>query len=261
MALTPSNSPTADDKKAKIAAAQDEALLREVDEAVRQDEMAQFGQKYGRPIVAVVVAGLALFGGYLWWDGRQEAAMTSDSEKLVSAMDQLNAGNLQTGSEALQELSGSEFSGTRAAALLLQAGTLAQQGRNADAARIFGQVAADTDAPQAYRELALVRQVLAQYDTMSPAEVISRLRPLAVPENPFFGTAGELVAMAYLEQGKEREAGALFSRISKDEQVPETLRSRSRQMAGLLGVDAIADVDKVLEEVNADTSATSARGN
>lgn len=261
MALTPNNSQTADDKKAKIAAAQDEALLREVDDAVRQDDLEQFGKKYGRPLLGVVLLGLAAFGGYLWWYERNEAAMAGDSEKLVAAMDQLDAGNLKTGTDALAGLAGSEQAGTRSAALLLQAGALAQQGKNADAAKIFGQVATDGEAPQAYRDLALVRQVMAQYDTMKPEEVISRLKPLAVPGNPFFGTAGELVAMAYLEQGKKSEAGALFSQISKDENVPETLRSRSRQMAGLLGVDAIADVDKVLEEVNADTTATSAQGN
>ena len=79
--------------------------------------------------------------------------------------------------------------------------------------------------------------------------MITRLKPLAVPGNPYFGSAGEMVAMAYLEQGKRQEAGTLFSSIAKDENVPDGLRSRSRQMAGLLGVDAIEDVDKVLEEV------------
>lgn len=253
MALTPKTPKTAEEKKAEIAAAQDEALLREVDDAVRQDDLEQFGKKYGRPILGVVIAGLALFGGYLWWHGHQEAALEADSEKLVSAMDQIDAGNLKSATDALKGLTESDDDGVRAAALTLQGGVQQQQGDLASAARTFGQLATDTKAPQAYRDLALVRQVEAQYDTMKPAEVVSRLKPLAVPGNPFFGRAGELVAMAYLDQGKKKEAGALFSQISKDEKVPETLRSRSRQMAGLLGVDAIEDVDKVLKEVDADT--------
>lgn len=259
MALIPTNPANPDDKKAKLAAAQDEALLREVDEAVRQDEFAQFGQKYGRPLLGVVIGGLALFGGYLWWDGRQEAALAASSEKLVSAMDQIDAGNLKSGSDALKELVAGDNAGTRAAALLLQGGMLMQQGDKAGAAKAFGQLATDTDAPQAYRDLALLRQVEAQYDTMKPEEVVSRLKALAVPGNAFFGRAGELVAFAYLEQGKNKEAGALFSKISKDEDMPETLRSRTRQMAGLLGVDAIEDVDEVLDEVNVDRNATSAQ--
>lgn len=261
MALTPNSPNNSPDKKAQIAAAQDEALLREVDDAVRQDDMAEFGRRYGRPVLGVVVGGLALFGGYLWWDARQEAAMEASSEKLVSAMDQIDAGNLQSARESLDAVAAGDNAGTRAAALVLQGGALAQRGDLAGAAEAFGKVATDTGAPKAYRDLALVRQVEVQFDTMNPAEVIARLKPIAVPGQPFFGRAGELVAMAYLEQGKQKEAGALFGQIARDEDVPETLRSRSRQMAGLLGVDAVEDVDKVLKEVDADTAATSVRGN
>lgn len=259
MALTPSNPSDKDDKKAKIAAAQDEALLREVDEAVRQDEMAEFGQKYGRPLLGLVIGGLAIFGGYLWWDGRQEAEMEASSEKLVSAIDQIDAGNLKSGGDALTELAKGDNVGTRSSALMLQGAVLMQQGDKPGAAKVFGQLATDSEAPQAYRDLALIRQVEAQYDTIKPEEVVSRLKSLAVPGNAFFGRAGELVAMAYLDQNKKKEAGALFSQISKDEEVPETLRSRARQMAGLLGIDAIEDVDKVLDEVNADKNATSTK--
>ena len=88
----------------------------------------------------------------------------------------------------------------------------------------------------------------ARYDKMKPADVVARLKPLAVPGNPWFGPAGEIVAMAYLDQGKSAEAGALFGAIAKDKDTPETLKSRSRQMAGLLGVDAIDDVDTVLKQ-------------
>lgn len=260
MALTPKTPTDADEKKALVAAAQDEALLREVDDAVRQDELAEFGRKYGRPLLGTVIAGLAVFGGYLWWDGSREAAMEADSEKLVSAMDQVDAGNLKSASGTLEGLAVSDLAGTRAAAMLLQGGTLAQQGDLAGAGKIFGQIAADEKAPQAYRELARVREAEALYDTLKPADIVARLKPLAVPGKPFFGRAGELLAMAYLDQGKRREAGTLFSQIARDEDVPETLRSRARQMAGLLGVDAIEDVDKVLKEVNADTGAASASG-
>ena len=90
---------------------------------------------------------------------------------------------------------------------------------------------------------------LAAAASQAPADVIARLKPLAVPGKPFFGSAGELVAMAYLDQNKPKEAGAMFASIAKDETVPDGLRSRSRQMAGLYGVDAIEDVDKVLEEL------------
>lgn len=54
--------------------------------------------------------------------------------------------------------------------------------------------------------------------------------------------------MAYLEQGKRAEAGRLFADIATDRTVPDPIRSRARQMAGVLGVDAIPDVNTFLEQ-------------
>ena len=91
-------------------------------------------------------------------------------------------------------------------------------------------------------------QLLFSYK-LNPQTVVDRLKPLATPGNPWFGSAGELVAMAYMKQGKEELAGPLFAAIAKDDDVPQTLRSRARQLAGLLGYDAVEDVDRTLAEM------------
>jgi hypothetical protein len=247
LALTP----TTEQKRA----ASEDVLLREVDDAVRQDQYADFGRRYGKPLIGALVLGLAAFGGYLYWDHRQEAAMEKQSETLVSALDRLQAGDLAGASSQLDPLIAEGDGGAATQAALLKAGIAMEQGRNAEAAELYAGIAADGDAPQLMRDLATIRQVAATFDSLQPAEVISRLEPMAVPGKPFFGSAGEMVAMAYLEQGKNREAGALFASIAKDETQPEALRSRSRQMAGVLGVDAIEDVDAVLDQVRAPQAA------
>ena len=246
MALRPDNSLTPEDKRARAQAAQDDVLLREVDDAVRQDQYAEAAQRYGRPIAIAVIIGLALFGGYLFWENRQNAAREKDSEALVSALDQVEGGNLGSASTALDPIIADGGDGAKAAAQLLKAGIAMEQSKPEEAAKLYDTVAADGDAPQAMRDLATIRAVTARYDRMNPAEVVAKLKPLAVPGNPWFGPAGEIVAMAYLDQGKTAEAGALFGAIAKDKNTPETLKSRTRQMAGLLGVDAIDDVDTVL---------------
>ena len=76
---------------------------------------------------------------------------------------------------------------------------------------------------------------------MAPDAVVARLKPLAVPGNPWFGSAGELVGMAYLKQGNTALAGPLFGAIARDTKTPDTLRARARQEAGLLGYDTIDD--------------------
>ena len=251
MALRPDSNLTPEEKRARAQAAQEDVLLREVDDAVRQDQYADAVQKYGKAIVAAVVLVLAAFGGYLYWQNRQEAAREADSEQLVSALDEVQRGNLASGDEALGPLLDDGTDGARAAAQMLKAGIAMEQNKPAEAAAIYEQVSADDRAPEAFRNLATIRGVAARYDTMKPADVVARLKPLAVPGTPWFGPAGELVAMAYLDQGNQAEAGALFAAIARDETTPETLKSRVRQMAGLLGVDAIDDVDTVIGETAA----------
>lgn len=254
MALPPATPETAEDKRARAAAAQEDVLLREVDDAVRQDQYAQAAQKYAMPITAAVVLGLAAFGGYLFWESRQGVGYEADSEVLVGAMDQVERGNLASGDTALAPLVADGNPGAKAAAEMLKAGIALEQNKPAEAAAIFDRVAADGDAPQLYRDLATIRGVTARYDTMKPADVVAKLKPLAVPGNAWFGPAGELVAMAYLDQGKQAEAGALFAAIAKNDATPETLKSRTRQMAGLLGVDAIDDVDTVIQQADGATA-------
>src|SRR3546814_8450557 len=73
----------------------------------------------------------------------------------------------------------------------------------------------------------------------SDLEVVDRLKPLATEGNPWFGSAGEMVAIAYMKMRKPELSGSLFAAMSKDRSVPETIRTRAVQLAGLLGVDAV----------------------
>jgi len=99
---------------------------------------------------------------------------------------------------------------------------------------------ADKGIPEPYRDLALLRATTLEFDKLKPEEVISRLEPITKPGNPWFGSAGELTAMAYIKQGHNDQAGRLFAAIAADKQVPDTIRSRAVQIAGTLGVDASA---------------------
>ncbi|WP_325065170.1 tetratricopeptide repeat protein [Qipengyuania aquimaris] len=250
MARKPKTELTREEKKSRAEAAEQEALLREVDDAVRQGDMESFMGTYGKPLIGVLIVGLAAFGGYLWWDNSNEAATESQSEALVVALDQLEAGNT---SAALERLDGVEGEGTPAiSAKMLRAGMAAEEGNSEEAAKLFGEVAANEGAPQTLRDIALIRQVTVQFDSMAPAEVVAKLQPLATPGEPFFATAGELVAHAYLKQGKRAEAGALFGQIARDDATPEGTRARVLNMAGVLGVDAVDDVEELLDSQRVD---------
>lgn len=219
-----------------------ESFIREVDEKLREDEAKAFFDRHGKLIGGIIALILLLSGGYFYWESRQRDQAVQESEAISAALDRVGNGNPKAASDDLAKLEGSSVDTTRAAALLTRAALALQQNDRKAAAELYKRVADDNGLPQAYRDLATVRGVAVDFDTMKPEDVIARLQPLAEPGKPFFGTAGEMTAMAMLAKGDKAGAGQLFAKIAADKQLPETLRIRAVQMAGSLGVDATASM-------------------
>ena len=219
--------------------------MREVDDALREDEMVSMWRRFGKPVIAAILIGLTAFGGYLWWSSHKRTVAAEQSEQLVVALDAVDTGNLASADKQLEALASADGTGSVIAAKLMRAGIAIQQNRPKDATAIYAAIAADSAAPQPYRDLASVRDVALNFDSMPPQQVVDRLKPLATPGNAWFGPAGELVGLAYLKQSKPDLAGPLFAQIARDKDTPQSLRQRARGMAGLLGVDAIDDPEKI----------------
>jgi len=245
VALTP-ESPNNREQKLER---EQEVLMREVDEAVRKAELDSFARRYGLAIGGGIVLALGLFGGWLVWTDYREGQLEERSEKLVAAFDMIDAGRIEQAAGELLPLSEEGSSATAVSAKFARAGIALRDNRRDEAIELYESIADDEDAPRPYRDLAAIRSMAIQFDGIDPQRVIDRLKSLATPGNPWFGSAGELVAMAYLKQNKTDLAGPLLVAIAQDESVPQTLRSRTRQVAGQLGYDAIADVDETLAEV------------
>lgn|GEM_PF-173720 len=251
LALTPKNPITTSERMAERRAAQEQVFLREVDDAMREDNAARLFRRYGLPVGAVVVAALAALGGWMAWNSHVEAETGRKGEAMIIALDQVEAGRWDSARTSLDQIAAQGSAGYAASARLVSGGMALDRKKPEDAARIFASVAADTRVPQAYRDLATIREVSVKFDTMAPQAVIDRLKPLAVPGGPWFGSAGELVAVAYLKSGRKAEAGALFAAMAKDTAVPPSLRRRAGQLAAELGVyppSQTADAEPVLAQ-------------
>lgn len=233
-----------------MGAAQQDVFVREVDDAVREEQFHEALRKYARPVGAAVVAGLVGLAGYLWYDSHRTSVNEDHAVAFTQALDQVEAGQLDGAKARLAGLETDGGAGYQAAAKLLAAGIAAQQGKTDDAAKAFEAVSADSNAPQPYRDLATIRLVGLRFDAMKPDDVIARLKSLAVPGNAFFPSAAEFVGLAYMKKGQNDQAGPLFAAIAKQKDAPDSIRSRARQLAGLLGVDTVDDAKKMVEAVS-----------
>ena len=221
--------------------APDEAFLREVDDDLRRDRMEQFMKRYGAWLVVAVILFLVAVAGYLYWQKKQQQKASAQSEELMAIYNDIGAGKTDAAKKKLQPLENASSDLVRSLALLTEAAIALDANDRDTALAKYKTISADNDLPDPYRDLALVRATSLEFDKLKPEEVISRMEPLTKPGNPWFGSAGELTAMAYIKQGHNDQAGRLFAAIAADKQVPETMRNRAVQIAGTLGVDASAE--------------------
>lgn len=233
MALTPQN---------------EDAFLREVDEELRREQLGTFWRRYGRLLIGLVVAGLLAFGGYLWWQAEQEKAAGAAGEKLTQALEAVDQGRTAEGEAALKALAQGGTPGYAAAAKFALAARKLQAGDVAGAVRDYDALAADQELAEPFRNLATIRATAAAFDTLKPEAVIERLKPLAVQGGPWFGSAGEMTAAAWLKLSRPDKAGAIFGAIARDKSVPQSIRGRAIRIAGALGVDAVPTADQAQAE-------------
>lgn len=214
-----------------------ETFLREVDENLRRDRARDFLKAYGGWLIAAVILFLAASGGFIWWTQHKQQQAEGQVEQLAEIYRNVGAGNLAKAPGQLDALADSSSKAVRASALFTRAAVAIQQNDLKLATAKYRELAADSSLPQAYRDAATIRQTALEFDQLKPDEVIARLAPLTRPGEPWFGSAGEMTALALVKQGKKAEAGRLFAQIAKDTNSPDTLRARAVQIAGSLGVD------------------------
>jgi hypothetical protein len=219
-----------------------DAFVREVDENLRRDQARDFLKNNGPWIIGALLLFLAGVAGWLYWQDRQVEETEAATERLNAVMTQIGGGQAAGADKALAPLEESDSEGVSAAARLTAAAVALQSANRKAAMDKYRAVMEDEGLAQPYRDLATIRLTALEFDQMKPEAVIDRLKKLAEPGNPWFGSAGEMTAMAMLKQGRKSEAGRLFAAIAADNQVPETIRSRAVQIAGTLGVDATASL-------------------
>ena len=217
-----------------------DTFVKEVDENLRRDQIRDFLKANGSYLIAALILFLAACGGIIWYQQHRQQLAQAEVEQLGQVYKDISVANTQKVPQRLDDLSNAGSKGVRATALFTRAALALQQNDTKSAIGIYKQINADSSLPQPYRDAALIRQTALEFDQLQPQQVISRLEPLAKPGNPWFGSAGEMTALALIKAGKSQQAGQLFATLAKDKDVPDSIRNRAVQISGSLGADASA---------------------
>lgn len=215
----------------------EDAFLREVDEEYRRSQLVGWWQRFGRLVIALVVLALAALAFWLYWQDRRQQAAGDAGAALTRAMEQMDVGEGARARPVLEAMTRDGPGAYSGLARMVLANDALAGGDKAKARGLYEAVASDTALPQPLRDAALVKAVRVGFDEMRPADVVTKLKPLAVPGNAWFGVAGELVAVAHFKAGKPELAKPILIAMVKDEGLSPSLRSRAAQLALAAGVD------------------------
>ncbi len=206
-----------------------DSFIDEVTEELRRDRMLGYLRRYGW---IAILAVILLVGGTAWNEWRK-ATDRASAEAFGDAV--LAALENDAPADRVQALAQIQVTGAQAGLVqLLSAGELLQSDRAAALAAL--QTAAeDTALPDAYRQLATLKRVIAGGAEIPLAEREALLARLSQPGQPMRPLALEQTALLQLEQGNRETAIEILADLLEQSDVSEALRRRVTQLIVALG--------------------------
>ena len=211
-----------------------DSLLREVEEDLRRERYQRFWDQYG---VYVLVGALLIIvgvGGVKYWDYWSAKQAAQSGEKFVAALDLSREKKTDGAAKILSEFAENGPGGYGVLASFRLAVQMAKSGQTAAAVEAYDKIAEDRGVSKVLQGYARIRAVMLVLDTASWTEIENRLNDLTKDDNPWRGTARELIGLSAYKAGKLDKASEQFSAILAGGGTTPGLRQRAEMMLGLL---------------------------
>lgn len=210
-----------------------DALMREVDEELRREQMQKVWEQYGTYIVAGAFAVLIGVGGFKWWESRKIAAAERAGQQFEQALDLVSAGKADEARSQLQAIGATSSSSYAILASLALAGQSAKAGKTDEAVAAYDAAAARAGDPL-IKDYARLQSVALKVDSADFTDVKNRLNDLIADTSPWRYMARELLGVAALRSGKLDEARTTLAPLSADMRAPAAVRDRAGALMNLV---------------------------
>ncbi|MCY4543515.1 MAG: tetratricopeptide repeat protein [Rhodobacteraceae bacterium] len=218
-----------------------ESFIQEVTESVRRDRLFALFKRWAwvGVLAVVLIVGTAAFRE--WYQAQQRSSAQAAGTAIVNA---LAIADPESQAEALGqiEVDTSELS---AVVDLLEASAMQSAGRSEIAAATLAAVADDASLSPIYRDLAKLKLLVMQIDTLPTSDLVSGLEPLTVAGHPYRLLAQEYLAHAIYrsavngnEEASVDDVVDRLRRIYEDPEATARMRSRIRLMLRSIGREA-----------------------
>ena len=205
--------------------AEEDTLLREVDEAVRHDEMVKLVRRYRKPALAAAVLLILITAGHSVWQDYREQRGGDTFAAIATGQSQYEAGKYDDAAQSFATAADHAFDGSaKDMAHLWQGRALAKAGRTGEAVTVFDSLASKPQGHEAiWRDLACLRLVGLD-DSKADCLKSAAATPLKTQRDL-------LLAASLWQQGKTTEATALLNTIAASADTPPATRTLAQQFA------------------------------
>lgn len=211
----------------------EDPLLKEISEDVKNDQMKILWDKYGLYIiifVAVVLTAAVSFETFRNWANKRNQEISNAYAVALSLQSQ---GKLDESLKLFQTLA--EHSGLYADIAKLQiANIYFEQKKPQDAVKMLEQLVDEAESSQ-MQEIASLKLAAYKIDTNAPAEEVQEiLLPLTQDENGSYNVARELLAMLAIRDGDLETAKKEYEQIVASASSSDELKSRAQDMITII---------------------------
>ena len=210
-----------------------DALIREVDEDVKNDHMKELWDKYGLYVIILVIVSLTLavsFETIKAWKTQRDQAMTNS---YLSTLELKNVGQLDKSLLLLQQISENGNGIYRDIAKLQTVNVLLEQGKTDEALSNLQQIVENEKINPTLKDAARLKLASLQFDNISTAELKAILAPLQ-ENNEWAPYAKEFLAMAAIRDKNLSEARDIYNEIVAMPDLSDELRTRVKDMLSVL---------------------------
>jgi hypothetical protein len=210
-------------------------FIREVDEAVRQEQWLRLWKQYGSYATAAALALVIGSAAAIGWRAWQESQRLDDARRYVAAQQLLRDDKPAEAAAAFAALAQDASSGYRVLARLRAAEAQARAGDPAAATATLEQLAANQDADPVYRSLGELLAAQRDFADAQPSAVLAEVEPLIGSDDPWRYSALELRALAQMQSGDTAAARQTLEDLLADPLTPPDLGRRAAQLLAFLG--------------------------
>lgn len=211
-------------------------IFQEVEEDLKRERSEELWRKYGKYVIGVAAAIVLGVAGREGWKTYETSTSIENGTRFANAAELAEAGGNQDAAlEALDAIIANGDAGFIALGHFQKAAVYLRADAVPSAIAELEAIAANDDVDQVYRDLAVVQIAMNSASETNAQDLINRLEPIAVPENAWYYSAREMIALLHVAAGEIDAAKPLLTEIADDNAAPAGMRARASEILKAVG--------------------------